>query len=219
MRFDWKDLALWCFCSFYFGMIFGPVFFLNADVLKWGSACGAALAATLAVAGFLLNVSNNRLRAQLADREEFRRVWAIFGRGAVVVRQLRYLKTRAETIIQHYTENKRPSLEALQFIFDVKPYNIEIDDDPLTHYLVQLTWSQRDILEQHYNESDARDRLLTDDEITGLKSLTRSIETSRESVTSDVIEPLVAYLTSRKVAIRRTDKGDFVPHRIVPSHD
>lgn len=209
MQFDWKDLVLWCTCTFYLGMCVGPVFFLDAEILKWGSICGAALAATLAIGGFLLNSSSHRLQTQLADRAEFQKVWNMLNRGQLVRSDLLNAADQIRMLIDQYEAGEDLTRRQLIFL-EFNGANVGIEDHPYVYRLVDTIWRGLRSYGDGGRNVDEQNILITDEEIQNLRERVDHIEEVRELVKTNFLDLVLPYFESRGWKFDMNDRGQYV---------
>lgn len=208
MQFDWKDLALWCFCAFFLGMCVAPVFFLDADFLGWGSICGAALGVTLAVGSYLVNSSSHRLQAGIADQTEFQRNWQLFGRGELVREDIKIAVQEAQMLIDRYKNGEQ--LKRGHFILLNHPgANVNVEDDPFVHRAVDIMWRAYATYKDLGLNANERDIPINQYDMGTLESRIVQMQQVRELVKSNYLDVLLPYFIKRGWKIETGENGEY----------
>ncbi|UES58512.1 hypothetical protein GFK91_24515 [Roseibium aggregatum] len=196
MRFDWKDLALWCFCSFYFGLVFGPIFFLDADALKWASICGAFVAAGAGLASFALNSSTHRLQVYLADQADFRRQWQLFGKAQLIRLDLQNAIDGMQKLSDRI-EKGDANTKANFVLLDHKGANVALEEDPLIHRIIDTIWQGFQAYGHIGRDPLTRDMPIDEVDTQDLTKRMEALRQAKELIRTNIIEVLLPYFTGR----------------------
>lgn len=208
MRFDWKDLALWCTCTFFLGMCVAPIVFLDANVAKWIGVCAAGLGGTIAIGGYLLNSQSLRLQTNLADEKEFRWRWNAFALGQTarldIGTAIEIFSRLAERI-----ESGEPTTGEFYKSLRFEGMNVPVDFDPMIHRVIAQLWTANQNLAEPANSPHAAEIPLQNDDAETLRVRIQEMEVIRDLIKHQYLDPMLPYFFQRGMQFEITDQGSY----------